>query len=249
MTRFVEDVRVVDYDGPRQVSRLPDGRTILHLRVFDGGRDADLTASGPRTHAVFKTVTGVVRTISVELKPGWSTQVLGVPAHQLTDRYVALEDLWGRAGMELTEQLVETRSVPEILDRIWHALAVRADTIVEPASARLARRAVRILETDPEGVQIGSVAKRLGITPRHLRRAFVESIGIGPKDFARTVRLHRAVNRATSSADWGQIATAAGYYDQAHLITDFRDLVGLTPSAYAKHIAVGARTAASAESA
>ena len=38
-----------------------------------------------------------------------------------------------------------------------------------------------------------SVADRLCVSARHLRRAFTENVGIGPKDFARAVRLQRAV--------------------------------------------------------
>jgi AraC-like DNA-binding protein len=63
---------------------------------------------------------------------------------------------------------------------------------------------------------------------------FTESIGIGPKDFARAARLQRAVRMTKTSTDWGRIAADVGYYDQAHLIADFRDLVGLTPGAFAK---------------
>jgi AraC-like DNA-binding protein len=123
-----------------------------------------------------------------------------------------------------------------MLDRLSHAFAVRTDQTFEPASARLARRAIRLLEGDETRVE--NVAKQLGITARHLRRAFLESVGIGPKDFARTVRLQRAVQRAAASDDWGRIAADVGYYDQAHLIADFRELVGLTPSAYRKRATV-----------
>jgi len=69
----------------------------------------------------------------------------------------------------------------------------------QPASARLARRAVRLLQGDD--VRVESVAERLGVTARHLRRAFTESVGIGPKDFARTVRLQRAVRMTATSKD------------------------------------------------
>jgi AraC-like DNA-binding protein len=118
------------------------------------------------------------------------------------------------------------------MDRIAGALALRAGQPFETASGQLARRAVRLLEGGE--VRVERVADRLGVTARHLRRAFTESVGIGPKDFARTVRLRRAVGMAATSKDWGRIAADAGYYDQAHLIADFRELVGLTPGAFVK---------------
>lgn len=83
------------------------------------------------------------------------------------------------------------------------------------------------------------MAERLGVTARHLRRAFTESVGIGPKEFARTVRLQRAVRTAATSNDWARIAADAGYYDQAHLIADFREFLGLTPSAFLKRAGNG----------
>ena len=71
---------------------------------------------------------------------------------------------------------------------------------------------------------VDGMAERLGVTTRHLHRAFVENIGVGPKEFARSVRLQRALRLAATSRDWGRIASDAGYYDQSHLIADFRDL-------------------------
>ena len=80
------------------------------------------------------------------------------------------------------------------------------------------------------------MAKRLGVTTRHLRRAFIEGVGVGPKDFARTDRLQRAIRYAETSSDWGRIAADTGYYDQSHLIADFRQLLGLTPNAFLRRV-------------
>jgi AraC-like DNA-binding protein len=234
LSRFVANMRITEPTGTQPITRLPDGYTSLIFRLHDDRRTGDLTISGPRTRAHFKVMNGIARSIAIQLKPGWAMQLLGAPASAFTDRFVPLHDIWGRAGHELCEQLI-TSSEP--LDLISHAIAARA--IDEPASARLARRAVRMLET--EDVPINVVAERLGVTPRHLRRAFTESVGIGPKDFARTVRLQRVLDLATRSTDWGRIAADSGYFDQAHLITDFRQLVGLTPGAYVKRTALAPR--------
>ena len=239
LARFVADARtLVPIAGcAPAVDRLPDGRTTLVFRELAGGQRADVSVAGPCTRAHFKQASGIVRAVSVQLKPGWSASLLGVAAHALTDRIVPLEDLWGRAASDLCGELLAATSLPEMLDRIARAIALRTPPTCEPASARLARRAVRLLEGGEARVE--HVAARLGVTARHLRRAFAESVGIGPKEFARAVRLQRAVRLAATAHDWGRIALDAGYYDQAHLIADFRELVGLTPGAFRKRAAVG----------
>jgi AraC-like DNA-binding protein len=231
LARFVEDVRTLKpVAGPARHDWLPNGRTTLVFRVLDHGRRGDVCVAGPRTHARFKSLDGVTRAVSVQFKPGWSAPLLGIPANELTDRIVPLQDLWGRAGSELYAELLATRELPELLECVARALALRAQQSFEPASARLARRAARLLEAGEARVE--RVAEQLGVTARHLRRAFSENVGIGPKEFARAARLQRAVRMAESSHDWGRIATDAGYYDQAHFIAEFRHLIGLTPGAY-----------------
>ena len=233
LSRFVEDVRaVVPVAGHARHEPLPDGRTTLVFRVLEEGRRGDVCVAGPRTRALFKNPTGVTRAVILQFKPGWSASLLGVAANALTDRIVPLEDLWGRPGSDLCLELLAARRLPEVLERLSHAISLRTHQTFDPASARLARRAVRLLEGDE--VRVETVAEQLGVTARHLRRAFTEHVGIGPKDFVRTVRLQRAVRMAERSKDWGRISVDAGYYDQSHLIADFRELVGLTPGAFLK---------------
>lgn len=234
LARFVEDIRALA-PPPGQacdLAWLPDGRTILLFREIEIGRKGDIWVAGPRTHALFKSKTGVARTVTLRFKPGWSVPLLGVAASELTDRVIPLEDVWGRSGRELCGALLAARSRADMMDHIARALTLHADHMLETASGQLARRAVRLLEGGE--VRVESVADQLGVTARHLRRAFTENIGIGPKEFARTVRLQRAVRMAATSCDWARIAVEAGYYDQAHLIADFRALVGLTPGAFFK---------------
>ncbi|WP_437529478.1 helix-turn-helix transcriptional regulator [Sorangium sp. So ce726] len=234
LLRFVEDVRDVAAPPGQvfDVEWLPDGRTGLFFRVLEGGREGDVWVAGPRTRAIFKSKTGIARTVTLRFKPGWSVPLLGVAASELTDRIVPLEDVWGRAARELCGELLAARSRADVIDRVARALALRESQPFETASGQLARRAVRLLEGGE--VRVERVADRLGVTARHLRRAFIENVGIGPKEFARTVRLQRAVRMAATSCDWARIAADAGYYDQAHLIADFRQLVGLTPGAFFK---------------
>jgi hypothetical protein len=170
IARFVEDVRLVSSIGDEHVAIdwLPNGRTSLVVRVPEEGR-GDAYVVGPRTRAKLKRARGFVRVAAIRFKPGWSPSLFGVPATALTDQLVTLDELWGATADGVTADLVAARSVPAMLERLSRAVAARA--AFEPTSARLARRAVQIFETTETRVE--AVAHQLGVTARHLRRAFV----------------------------------------------------------------------------
>lgn len=218
---------------PVRVAWLPDGRTRLIYSAVEGYEYGDLRIAGPQSRALYKSVARVRWSLVLPFRPGWSSASLGVPSHELRDRFLPLEDLWGRAARDLGYELAATPDAGgarPVLARLTRLLEARARATDELASARLARLAVGVMEDGD--VRMAHVADRLGVTSRHLRRAFTESVGVGPKEFARAIRLQRAVRSAATSRDWARIATENGYCDQAHLIDDFRALAGLTPGAY-----------------
>lgn len=225
----IESFHVVTPDGgrPFDLQWLPNGRTSIVFRVMAGARKSEAAVAGPRTMALFKRPEGVARAVVVQLKPGWCLPALGVPANALRNQIVSLQDVCGRA---FADECIEAFQAASMRDRLTRTLTRRA--VAESSSARLARRAIRLLETD--GVRIDTVAAQLGVTTRHLQRTFTENVGVGPKEYARFVRLRRALRHSATSNDWAAIATHAGYYDQAHMIADFRQLVGFTPDAFVK---------------
>ena len=92
--------------------------------------------------------------------------------------------------------------------------------------------------------RLGGVAPFFGAPPFATRDEMIEldelwgfraQVGLTPKRFARVRRLQRLVGRVHGKAavDWAEAAATHGYFDQAHLINDFRELTGLTPAAYA----------------
>jgi AraC-like DNA-binding protein len=231
LARHVEDVQVhVRRVGrKRRVELLPDGTTSLLFRVVRDGCVGDVSVVGPRTRAVFKTAPDVPLCVVVRFRPGAGTLLVGVPASDITDRFVRLDDIWGPEGASVCQRLLAASSPSRVVEELQRVLVARLERPFEPASLWLARRAVRIWQLD-HSVRVSRVAEELGITARHLRRAFIESVGIRPKEFVRMVRLQKAVRAAGNGTEWARIAMDAGYYDQAHLNADFRDLLGITPT-------------------
>ena len=80
--------------------------------------------------------------------------------------------------------------------------------------------------------RISSIAEKLGWSRKHLAGKFCDATGIGPKTLSRIVRFNRALGLSRQDqSDWADIAADCGYADQAHLVREFRDLAGETPTA------------------
>jgi AraC-like DNA-binding protein len=178
--------------------------------------------------------------VTVRLRLGAQEAVLGVPAGELAGRIVALEDLWGDAATRrLYDRLAHSRDTIDAAAIVESAIAERLAIADERrAHSSLVRdfpgsRLALVAAERLAGANVKAVAVDLGVSERHLRRVFREAVGVSPKAFAKLTRFHRALRAAHEDgrANWSSIAAATGYYDQAHLIAEFRAITGVTPRA------------------
>ena len=72
------------------------------------------------------------------------------------------------------------------------------------------------------------------MSQRWFTERFRAEVGMTPKLFARVQRFQRVVQtiHPLAQVDWADVASACGYFDQAHFIHDFRAFSGFTPAAY-----------------
>ncbi len=205
---------------------LPDGCIDI---LFEEGR---ATVVGAMTRALLLPPGPRAAVVAVRFRPGGAAPLLGLPAHALTDRDAPLDDIW-RDGRDLAARVADASSPAAAIAAITCALSSRAAT----ASALDPRvgAAVSVLARERGAVSIARLCARLGLSRQHLARLFEAHVGHGPKLFARVVRLRAAVDAARAAPrrpDWAAIAFEAGYADQAHMITDFRALAGVTPARF-----------------
>ncbi len=209
---------------------LPRAEVVLGVRFGSGIRGGlDVHAAGVRRAVLRKTVGAGQRAVFVRVPFGANRAVLGATPASITGHTVDLAGLWGRSR---TQRLLERLHAagPERASRILQdEVAERiARSDAAPHQRRL-RAATALLERE----HVGLVADRLGTSERHFRRVFRDALGVSPKVYARLRRFRRAVTtaRRSEAPDWAAIAANAGYYDQAHLIADFRAIGGAAPRA------------------
>jgi AraC-like DNA-binding protein len=167
--------------------------------------------------------------ISVTFALGAAGCFFAPPMNVTRDLQVPLGDVWGRPGTALRERVLEAATPQDALDVVEGVLlfGLRDSFLRDP----LVLAACGALSA---GVPVGKVAAELGVLPRTLRRRFTAQVGLGPKRFAKVQRLQRVVRDldGCASVDWAAVAARHGYADQPHLIEEFRQLVGVTPTGY-----------------
>ncbi len=112
-------------------------------------------------------------------------------------------------------------------------LAERSRSVAQSPSRRLASVRDALEQMDPAAPipHISDLATQLGIDPRRLVRNFRREYGMSPAMFLRRRRLESAYSLVVDTdREFGDIAAAAGYFDQSHFTRTFVARYGVTPS-------------------
>ena len=169
--------------------------------------------------------------IGVHFRPGGAARLLGLRPGEIADSHVALDEIWGRRAAELRERLCSEPDHRERFRILEHALTVRLARVPHGRGAVSAA----VIALDQPGVEVGAVAKSLGLSRRRLIEIFSEDVGMTPKRYSRVRRFQRALAIASSSgttSTWAHVALECGYFDQAHLYREWAELTGVSPGEF-----------------
>ena len=220
-----------EFDSPEPI--VPDGCVEIVFNLGDRfidtatGRvqDRDLLA-GQMTRPVVALPTGDVDLIGVRFHTACAGAALRIPMWELQDQLIPASSVIGHLD-QLVDDLRESDR-GDRLDRLAEALAARLGPIDASSDVD---HALGMINASHGSIAIETVAKRIGISRRHLERQFRNHVGLSAKHVARIVRIHRALEmlQAYPEMSGAEIAADCGYSDQAHLIRECQHLAGQTP--------------------
>jgi AraC-like DNA-binding protein len=183
---------------------------------------------GPHDRPIVNEPTGETFCVGIVAAPAGCEAVFGVRPAELRARVVDLATAWP-AAIPLRTELLTLSTPDEMIDRVVAALHVDENV------PRLDRchEAVAALQADPTR-SIAEVAAELGVSHGHLDREFIRLVGLSPRTLSRILRLRKLLDHIDvyGQVAWTGHAAALGWYDQAHLIRDFKRHTGVTPSEY-----------------
>jgi AraC-like DNA-binding protein len=238
LSDYVELLWLFEQPAPSHASErvLPTGTTELVINLGGGDRSFDAVVAGPHSRYFTLETTRPSTVVGAHFKPGGVFAFLGLPVDELHNRHVPLEALWGGRVGELRERLLAIDGPEARLLFLERLLLGQLDH--ERTSHAAVGHALSAFRTGRR--RIGDVVDETGLSARRFIRLFGDEVGLTPKAFCRIRRFQRAVERlhGATVVDWADTAIACGYYDQAHMIHDFRAFAGLNPTAYLARRAV-----------
>lgn len=172
--------------------------------------------------------------LGVAFTPCGAATLLRIPQHQIANHTGSFADLVGREARVLRERLLDIADPAARLHLVeaWLLDACVSGRNIHP----LVAWAAQLLASSGGSVPMAQLAKDAGCSRKHLAGLFRDRVGLAPKTLARIHRFHRtaAAIPGYGTSGFGQLAADFGYYDQSHLIRDFRQFAGLTPTEFAR---------------
>lgn len=217
---------IVTFDDPLVVAAHPDPN--------QPSGEYDTLLGGLHTTPALITHEGRQSGIQLAIHPLAAPALFGLPAGELARIDVDAAEVLGGAAAEMRERVQEAVTWEDrfaALDEVLLRL-LRADHQARPELKHAWRRSI---ETGG-GLRTRVLAEETGWSETYLERRFRAEIGLTPKALARVTRFDNAKTLLQRRAAGGEsislvdLAVECGYYDQAHLAREFRQLAGCPPS-------------------
>jgi len=154
--------------------------------------------------------------------------LFGIPARVVRDVAESSDAVLGGSVVELQEKLAAASGD----GRVRMAEEFLLARLRRYGDGGVVGRLAEAMQRSHGAVNVSSLATRHGLSTRQVERMFQEQVGLAPKMFGRLARIAKAVKMGDAGEAWADIAVAAGYFDQSHMVREFRDLIGDTPAGF-----------------
>jgi AraC-like DNA-binding protein len=170
---------------------------------------------------------GNISGVSARLTPwGLSAFRKGI-AMDCIDKRVDCRDIFPKYTIEeIEDNLSDMATAKERIRYIEETLLSLLNTANNDL---LIQKACMDLTASNGNYRVRLLAKDLGLSERTFERRFISHIGVSPKRYSRVVRLRYSIFQRKTTPSWAEVAYAAGYYDQSHMIRDFQVFYGFSP--------------------
>jgi len=181
---------------------------------------------GQITRPVLVRPAGETNTIGIRLRSWAAGAALNLPASLLTDEILEAHAIAGQLCDSITEALHRGAGDPlHAVKPLLSLLSKTSKRFEDKAGVAVSRA-----ERDEGQCTVDDLAQDAGVSARQLDRVMLANVGVTPKLFLRMLRFRKAIALHDRQESWAQIAAECGYHDQSHMVREFKQFAGGSPT-------------------
>ena len=216
--------------APMIVFDFNDPTNILHYAQNEVQKSPRAVVVGPQTYRRLEMqLRGALDTFVIGFQPDGIYRLFSVPTSELTNFDCEAHSVLGSMITKLGERLGNAKSFAERVQFVEEVLLPRA--LLSGGRDGISAAAHGIILASGRA-RIPDLASKAGLGIRQFERRFLLQIGMRPKLFARVARFEAALEYKArfGNRSWADVAHSFGYHDQMHMVHDFAEFTGATPS-------------------
>lgn len=217
--------------APASLHIIPDAAGCIVFK-FDG-QSFQGTFWGATTHTetVDSNQESGMLYLFAEFLPGGARRLSGIPQAQHTNRRLPLALLDPPLFLAARDAFEKAETVQDFFQSLNHFFLSRLYSVQPPCSDAAVQLALR------HAGSVREMARATCYSERHLNRIFSDVLGVNAKTWLRLQRINLALPLVQNPRlTLAETAQQAGYFDQSHFTHDFKQVCGVTPSAYRRNL-------------
>ncbi len=207
---------------------IPDGCVDI---IFDLNPRTNLKSFviGAMTKPIVDSRTNLV---GLRFKPGMAYSFIKIPVNELTDLLVDYFEFVGQEANHLSSQLGELNSTEHQISLLNNIFTKKLSALNAFETQML--RALNLIQSTGGRISVKQISAEVGWSRQHFTRKCLRYTGLTPKFLNQVIRIKKVIKQYKTErfCNWSQLSFDGGYYDQSHMINEFKKITGLTPTEF-----------------
>ncbi len=194
---------------------------------FSGNRDIPVYVSTPEGKTGF---------IGIEFLPYGAYPILGIPMIETANHLSTIEDILGKLGRELREELYNLKSIRGKIDFIQTKMVQMLDK--RQLQSSIVKYCVDALKLSDGLLAVSELERKTGYSRRYLEMLFKNHVGFSPKVIAEIFRFQIFYGKWAKGRSYDELKEELNnyYFDQAHFSKEFKKMTGFSPLQFTNEV-------------
>lgn len=230
-------------NGSRHLQRLvPNGLMELMFYLCDTPKALDENKqfsdnsilSGQQKSYYDIVVSGKLSLFSISFQPYGAKLFFDIPSNEFYDQNIPLKYILKDKAFELESELYKSKTFEDKIRIVENFLKHQLQKRIKEYEVKRIMKSVALINQSKGVIDIETLSSSVCLCRKQYERIFAEYIGSSPRQFLRTVRFQNTLQekQRNKNIQLTDLAYTCGYYDQSHMINDYKLLSGKTPTQY-----------------